>query len=60
MGMNNEKVEEHLQRMELIRKGGEIDCPFCKSGKIRKKNDAVFVCDKCGKGIVGRIALTRK
>lgn len=60
MGINNEKVEEHLQRMELLRKGGEIDCPFCKKGKISRTNDIVFVCDKCGKGIVGRVALKRK
>lgn len=53
--MSREKVEEGLQRMKVLRDGGTIDCPYCKEGKIRKKNDAVFLCDKCGKGIVGRV-----
>lgn len=53
--MANEKVNEHLRRMEALRKGEKIDCPFCGKGQISKKNDAVFLCDSCGKGIVGRV-----
>ncbi len=53
--MANEKVNEHLRRMEALRKGEKIDCPFCGKGQISKKNDAVFLCNSCGKGIVGRV-----
>ncbi|MEY8427790.1 hypothetical protein AALA00_08770 [Lachnospiraceae bacterium 46-15] len=56
--MGNKKVKEHLQRMEALRRGEKIDCPFCGSGKIRKKNDVAFVCDTCGKGIVGRMKIS--
>lgn len=53
--MVNEKVNEHLKRMEALRKGAKIACPFCGKGQISKKNDAVFLCNSCGKGIVGRV-----
>lgn len=53
--MANKKVNEHLRRMETLRKGEKIDCPFCGKGQISKKNDTVFLCDSCGKGIVGRV-----
>lgn len=53
--MGVEKAEEHIKRMEMLRNGGVIPCPYCSKGKIRKRNDAVFLCDTCGKGIVGRV-----
>lgn len=53
--MSSRKIEEHLQRMDALRKGEKINCPFCETGKIEKKNDAVFICNTCGKGIVGRV-----
>lgn len=52
-----EKAKAHLQRMEDLRNGKTMDCPYCKKGKIRKKNDSVFLCDVCGKGIVPRIKI---
>lgn len=55
--MGTEKAEEHIKRMEILRSGGEIPCPYCNRGKIRRKNDAVFLCDICGKGIVGRVPI---
>lgn len=53
--MGSKKIEEHLQRMDALRRGEKINCPFCETGKIEKKNDVVFVCNTCGKGIVGRV-----
>lgn len=53
--MRNRKIEEHLQRMEALQRGEKINCPFCGAGKIEKKNDAAFICNVCGKGIVGRV-----
>ena len=56
--MGVERAEEHIKRMEILRNGGAIPCPYCSKGKIRKKNDAVFLCDMCGKGIVGRVKIS--
>ena len=53
--MNSRKIEEHLQLMQSLQRGDKINCPFCGIGNIEKKNDAVFVCDTCGTGIIGRV-----
>lgn len=58
--MNPSKVEEHIERMNILRNGGEIRCPYCNKGKIHKKNKLVFLCDMCGKGIVGRTNINVK
>ena len=55
--MDMKSVERKKDTMEILRSGGEIECPFCKSGKIRMIIHAVFLCDKCGRGIVSRVKL---
>lgn len=53
--MENQKVNEHLKRMEALRGGEKMVCPFCGKGQISKRNNAVFLCNYCGKGIIGRV-----
>ena len=55
-GVDN--VKRHLQRMDALRRGEKIDCPFCGKGKISKKSEIAFTCDVCGKGIVGHKQMT--
>ena len=33
--MDMKAVERKKDTMEILRSGGEIECPFCKSGKIK-------------------------
>lgn len=58
--MDDKKVREHLKRIEALRKGEKIECPFCRRGKLKKKNNAVFLCDICGRGIVGRADILKE
>mgnify|MGYP003291942528 CR=1 FL=1 len=46
-----------FDRMSHLANGGEIDCPYCKEGKISMVNRAVFLCNKCKRGIVARVKL---
>lgn len=50
---NHEKrLRESMERMKLLKAGGEIDCPLCKKGKVKMRTPATFLCDYCGKGII--------
>lgn len=56
---NTEKAEKHLEIMNILRNGGTIECPFCNKGKVRALNEAVFSCDYCGRGMIGRKPLIK-
>lgn len=50
-----EKKNSTLEKMDYMRNGGKLECPFCKKGMISMVSEEVFRCDKCNKAIVGRI-----
>lgn len=53
-----ERITEFERRMQALRAGKAIECPYCKrEGGLRMVNEAVYVCDSCGKGIIYRIPL---
>lgn len=57
MDKSMERMDSINKRMEILRSGGSLECPFCKKGHIVMVNPSVFTCDKCGKGIVARVTL---
>lgn len=53
-----ERRRKSAETLRILKAGGEIDCPFCKKGKIKKKTPAAFLCDHCRKGIIIDYKLT--
>lgn len=47
-----ERSRKSEETLRILEAGGEIDCPLCKKGKIKKRTPAAFLCDHCGKGII--------
>lgn len=43
-----------LDRMEYLRQGGKLKCPFCHEGIFSMVRPGVFQCDKCHRGVIGR------
>ena len=50
-----EMLEEHENMMRLLRSGGKIPCPNCEDGHISRISEGAYICDKCGKGMIGRV-----
>ena len=50
-----EKKNSTLEKMDYMRKGGSLECPFCKKGMMSMVSKGVFRCNKCNKAIVGRV-----
>lgn len=55
---HEERTKQSLERMEILKAGGEIDCPLCNKGKIKMRTPATFLCDYCGKGIIINYRIT--
>lgn len=43
-----------LDRMEYLRRGGKLECPFCHEGIFSMVSPGVFQCDNCRHGVIGR------